>query len=183
MNLIRKFTNWTLVSSLIRAIYWTSCYIKDWRLVEESLHGDGFRSLLKHYLKMDSRIDWLGRVYGVVNPAINEKGDFDYNGMVFELNGVNTNNQTWVENWLYKQMILVNNIFDVQKTGFFDIIDANVKHVGPENLSSISAGNALSTTKTKRYKSRCIPTRRKFPSIKTANWLKQSKVSTFLRLI
>ena len=136
MNLIRKFTNWTLVSSLIRAIYWTFCYIKDWRLVEESLHGDGFRSLLKHYLKMDSRIDWLGRVYGVVNPAINEKGDFDYNGMVFELNGVNTNNQTWVENWLYKQMILVNNIFDVQKTGFFDIIDANVKHVGPENADN-----------------------------------------------
>lgn len=136
MKLIRKFTNWTLVSSLIRAIYWTFCYIKDWRLVEESLHGDGFRSLLKHYLKMDSRIDWLGRVYGVVNPAINEKGEFDYNGMVFELNGVNTNNQTWVENWLYKQMILVNNIFDVQKTGFFDIIDANVKHIGPENADN-----------------------------------------------
>lgn len=136
MKLIRKFTNWTLISSLIRAIYWTFCYIKDWRLVEESLHGDGFRSLLKHYLKMDSRIDWLGRVYGVVNPAINEKGEFDYNGMVFELNGVNTNNQTWVENWLYKQMILVNNIFDVQKTGFFDIIDANVKHVGPENADN-----------------------------------------------
>ena len=136
MKLIRKFTNWTLVSSLIRAIYWTFCYIKDWRLVEESLHGDGFRSLLKHYLKMDSRIDWLGRVYGVVNPAINEKSEFDYNGMVFELNGVNTNNKTWVENWLYKQMILVNNIFDVQKTGFFDIIDANVKHVGPENADN-----------------------------------------------
>ena len=136
MKLIRKFTNWTLVSSLIRAIYWTFCYIKDWRLVEESLHGDGFRSLLKHYLKMDSRIDWIGRVYGVVNPAINEKGEFDYNGMVFELNGVNTNNKTWVENWLYKQMILVNNIFDVQKTGFFDIIDANVKHVGPENADN-----------------------------------------------
>ena len=85
---------------------------------------------------MDSRIDWLGRVYGVVNPAINEKGEFDYNGMVFELNGVNTNNQTWVENWLYKQMILINNIFDVQKTGFFDIIDANVKHVGPENADN-----------------------------------------------
>ena len=136
MKLIRKFTNWTLVSSLIRAIYWTFCYIKDWRLVEESLHGDGFRSLLKHYLKMDSRIDWIGRVYGVVNPAINEKGEFDYNGMVFELNGVNTNNKTWVENWLYKQMILVNNIFDVQKTGFFDIIDANVKHVGPENADT-----------------------------------------------
>ena len=136
MKLISKLTSWMLLSALIRAFYWTYCYIKDWKLVEPSLHGDGFKSLLKHYLKMDSRIDWLGRVYGVVNPAINEKGEFDFNGMVFELDGVNTNNQTWVENWLYKQMILVNNIFDVQKTGFFDIIDAEVRHVGPENADN-----------------------------------------------
>lgn len=136
MKIIRKLTNWMLTSAVIRAVYWTCCYIKDWSTVNESLHGNAFRSLLKNYLKMDSRIDWLGRVYGVVNPAINEKGEFDYNGMVFELDGINTNTETWVENWLYKQMILVNNVFDVQKTGFFDIIDAQVKHVGPENADN-----------------------------------------------
>lgn len=136
MKIIRKLTNWTLISAVIRAVYWTCCYIKDWSSANEALHGNAFRSLLKNYLKMDSRIDWLGRVYGVVNPAINEKGEFDYNGMVFELDGINTNTETWVENWLYKQMILVNNVFDVQKTGFFDIIDAQVKHVGPENADN-----------------------------------------------
>lgn len=136
MKLLYKFTSWSLTSSIIRTVYWLICYIKDWHIVEESLHGDAFRSLLKHYLKMDSRIDWLGRVYGVVNPAINEKGEFDYNGMVFEVNGVHTNNETWVENWLYKQMILVNNVFDVQRSGFFDIIDVSVKHVGPENADN-----------------------------------------------
>ena len=136
MKMIRKLTNWMLTSAVIRAVYWTCCYIKDWSSVNEALHGNAFHSLLKNYLKMDSRIDWLGRVYGVVNPAINEKGEFDYNGMVFELDGINTNTETWVENWLYKQMILVNNVFDVQKTGFFDIIDAQVKHVGPENADN-----------------------------------------------
>lgn len=135
-KIFKKITRWTLTSVLIRAIYWTYCYIKDWQYVEESLHGEGFKSILKHYLKMDARIDWLGRVYGVVNPAINDKGEFDYNGMVFEIDGVNTNNFAWVENWLYKQMILVSNLYDVQKTGFFDIIDVQIKHVGPANADN-----------------------------------------------
>lgn len=135
-KLFNKFTKWTLTSAVIRAVYWSICYIKDWKSVEEALHGDAFRSLLKSYLNMDPRIDWLGRVYGVVNPAINSKGEFDYNGMVFELDGVNTNNETWVENWLYKQMILVNNVFNVQSTGFFDLISADIKHVGPENADN-----------------------------------------------
>ena len=136
MKILYKLTSWTLTASIVRMICWLVYYMKDWRAVEEPLHGPAFRSLLKHYLKMDSRIDWLGRVYGVVNPAINEKGEFDYNGMVFEIDGIHTNNQTWVENWLYKQMILVNNVFDVQRSGFFDIIDADIKHVGPENADN-----------------------------------------------
>ena len=136
MKILYKLTKWTLVASLIRAVYWTIQYINDWRYAEQSLHGDGFRSILKRFLRMDARIDWLGRVYGVVNPSINEKGEFDFNGMVFELDGVNTNNQSWVENWLYKQMILVNNVFDVDKTGFFDIIDVSITHVGPDNADN-----------------------------------------------
>lgn len=135
-KLLYKLTAWMLTNALIRAIFWTYCYIKDWRAVEESLHGDAFRVLLKKYLKMDRRIDWLGRVYGVVNPSINEHGEFDYNGMVFELDGVNTSTNTWVENWLYKQMILVSNVFDINKTGFFDIISADIRHVGPENADN-----------------------------------------------
>ena len=136
MKIINKLTRWTLTSAIIRAIYWSIQFIIDWRYVEQSLHGDGFRTILKRFLKMDARIDWLGRVYGVVNPAINDNGEFDYNGMVFELNGVNTTNQSWVENWLYKQMLLVNNVFDVEKSGFFDIIDVSINHVGPYNADN-----------------------------------------------
>lgn len=132
-KLLYKITSWTLTSAVCRALFWAYCYIKDWQTVEESLHGKAFQTILKKYLKMDARVDWLGRVYGVVNPAIDESGKFDYNSMIFEIDGPRTNNQEWVEQWLYKQMMLVNNVFNVQRTGFFDIIDATVTHVGPEN--------------------------------------------------
>lgn len=135
-KLFKKLTSWTLTAAIVNAIRWTVYYIKDWNEVEESFHGRAFFMLLKKYLRMDPRIDWLGRVYGVVNPAITEDGTFDYNGMVFEMDGINTNNNTWVENWLYKQMILVTNVFDMQKSGMFDIIDVKVTHVGPENADN-----------------------------------------------
>lgn len=133
---MKKLYTWTLIASIIRAIYWTVEYIQDYRDVSESLHGEAFRRVLKSYLKMNAKTDWLGRVYGVVNPAINEKGQLDFNSMVFEIDGVNTNNNTWVENWLYKQMLLVENVFGLESTGFFETISAETRHVGPENADN-----------------------------------------------
>ena len=133
---MKKLFSWTWTYTIIQAIWWTWEYISDYRQVAESLHGDAFRRILKSYLKMNAKIDWLGRVYGVVNPAINENGQLDFNSMVFEIDGVNTNNNTWVENWLYKQMITVENVFGLEQSGFFDMISAETRHVGPENADN-----------------------------------------------
>lgn len=134
--IMKKLYTWTLIASIVRAIYWTIEYIQDYAHVSEALHGDAFKRILKTYLKMNAKVDWLGRVYGVVNPAINEKGQVDFNNMVFELDGVNTNNDTWVENWLYKQMLLVENVFGLESTGFFEAITAETRHVGPDNADN-----------------------------------------------
>lgn len=131
-----KFFKISLLYALYSAIKWTWEYIQDRKLVLESLHSDAFKRILKSYLKMNAKIDWLGRVYGIVNPAINEKGEVDFNSMVFEIDGINTNNNTWVENWLYKQMILVENVFNLEKTGFFDMISVDIHHVGPKNADN-----------------------------------------------
>ena len=133
---MKKLFSWTWTYAIIQAIWWTWEYISDYRQVAESLHGDAFRRILKSYLKMNAKIDWLGRVYGIVNPAINENGQLDFNSMVFEIDGVNTNNNTWVENWLYKQMITVENVFGLEQSGFFDMISAETRHVGPENADN-----------------------------------------------
>ena len=130
-----KVLNWTLTSAFIRAIYWTVEYIQSRNIVAKSLYGDAFKRILKSYLKMDAKIDWLGRVWGVVNPSINN-GKIDFNSMVIEMDGFNTNNNTWVENWLYKQMILVENVFGLENTGFFDYITVDTSHVGPSNFDN-----------------------------------------------
>ena len=131
-----KVFKWTLVWALCSAIHWTIEYLQDKKVVGASLHSDAFRRILESYLKMHPKTDWLGRVYGVVNPAITLDGKVDFNNMVFEIDGVNTNNNTWVENWLYKQMITVENVFGLEKTGFFDLISAETRHVGPANADN-----------------------------------------------
>lgn len=99
--------------------------------VYDSLHGRAFHTMLKSYLRMTAKKDWLGRLYGIVNPSIGEDGEVDFNNVIFEADGINTNTRPYVENWFYKQMILISNVFSMDKTGFFDLIDAEISHVGP----------------------------------------------------
>lgn len=130
---MKKLLNWTLISAIIYAVQWTIEYIQDYNAVNEALHGSAFKRILKSYLNMNAKVDWLGRVYGIVNPVINSNGKLDFSSMILEIDGINTNNNTWVENWLYKQMILVENVFGLETTGFFDTISVSANHVGPEN--------------------------------------------------
>ena len=133
---MKKLYSWTLIYAFISAVHWTYEYILDWKNSHEFLHGDAFRLILKKYLRMNAKVDWLGRVYGIVNPNFDERGNIDFNNMVFEIDGINTNNNTWVENWLYKQMILVSNVFNLERTGLFDIVTSETRHVGPRDADN-----------------------------------------------
>lgn len=131
-KILKKLVSWTLIYNICSFVEWTFYYIKDaFGTVGETLHGNGFYRILKTYLHMNPKKDWLGRVYGVINPNLDENGNFDFNNVIFEMDGVNTNTRSYVENWLYKQMILVNNVFNMDKTNFFEYINMELEHVGP----------------------------------------------------
>lgn len=64
------------------------------------------------------RIDWVGRMYTVINPnIINEQ--FDVNTQIFEYNDSGFTNTAYVEKWimtkfnLVKDFIMANNLFDL----------------------------------------------------------------------
>ena len=109
-------------------------YRKDIRLIGDTLYSDAFKLVLKRYLKTDVRKDWLGRLYGVVNPTINENGQFDINSMIIEIDGENTNNNEYVKHWVYKQMRLISDLFKIEK--LYDYINIDFSHVGPDNLDN-----------------------------------------------
>lgn len=64
------------------------------------------------------RIDWIGRVYAVLNPNIRD-GKWDPESQVFEMTDDGLNNDAYVEKWIMdrlnvaKGFIRVNNLFDL----------------------------------------------------------------------
>lgn len=132
MKFFKKLFTHTLIYKIYDLFYWLKTYITDYGYVAESLHSEGFHLILKRYLNADFRSDWLGREYGVVNPSLDTEGKFNFSNQIFEIDGKETNSNEFVKVWLYKQMSLVSDVYQLEHTGFFDLICADIKHVGPK---------------------------------------------------
>lgn len=126
---------WSYQHSLLgRTINMVSDYIyfkRDKKIVSDTLYGDAFKVVIRKYLKTTLKKDWIGRLYGVVNPNLDENGKYDFNSVIIEIDGDNTNNNEYVKNWVYRQMQLIASLFKIEK--LYDYIDIDFKHVGPEN--------------------------------------------------
>lgn len=134
MNIFRKLFEQTLIYKLSQSIYYTYRYIKDYHYVSDTFYSDAFKTVLKRYLNIDVDVDWLGRLYGVINPLIDINGKININNMVIVLDGENTNNNDQVQYWAHKQLMLVAELFKIEK--LYDYIDLEFKHVGPENADN-----------------------------------------------
>lgn len=108
-------------------------YDKSKKYIGETFYSDGFHEVIRKYLKVDLREDWIGRLYGVVNPNI-VNGKFDVSTMVIEIDGDNTNTNNHVKQWVYKQLQLIATLFKIEK--LYDYISLEFKHVGPEEMDN-----------------------------------------------
>ena len=104
-------------------------YIHDYTYISDTLYSEEFKIVLRRYLNVDVSRDWIGRLYGIINPNIDINGQFNVNTMIIEIDGDNTNNNEQVKNWCYKQLALAFQLFNIHNLG--DYIDLTFKHVGP----------------------------------------------------
>lgn len=106
-------------------------YVKDYLYISDTLYSDEFKLVLKRYLNLNIKKDWLGRLYGVLNPNLDINGKFDINNMIIEIDGDNTNNNEYIKHWTYKQLNLIGSLFKIEK--LYDYISLSFEHVGPSN--------------------------------------------------
>lgn len=109
-------------------------YITDMSYISETLYSKEFNTVLKRYLHTEFNKDWIGRLYGVVNPSIDINGKLDISGTIIEIDGASTNNIEYLKNWIFTQMQLISNLFKVSK--LYDYIGVDIKHVGPINADN-----------------------------------------------
>ena len=136
MKLISRIFQLTLLYKIISLFKWIYQYIKDYGYVADTLYSHEFNLVLKKYLNVEFSTDWLGRLYGVINPSIDVNGKLDFTNMIIELNDDLTNNNTYVKHWVYRQLSMVSALYKLENSGFFDIIGVEFRHVGPQNADN-----------------------------------------------
>lgn len=104
-------------------------YKKDKKAIKSIFYGQEFKIILKQYLNLDVRKDWVGRLYGVINPNINKEGFIDVTNSIIEIDDENTNSNTYAQVWVYKQLELIRNLFNIHR--LYDYINVDIEHVGP----------------------------------------------------
>lgn len=123
----------TLTYKTINMFLCLFSYIKSILYIKDTFYSDKFAYVLSQYLKVNFRKDWIGRLYAVVNPAIDINGNIDFSSQIIEFTESGMSTDNYVKSWVLKQMSLIKSVFNLNQSGFFDYISAEFRHVGPEN--------------------------------------------------
>ena len=132
--ILRKIGSNTLTWRLVMLVQSIYRYITDMSYISDTLYSKEFLTVLKRYLRISVKKDWIGRLYGVINPYIDIDGKIDFNNTIIEIDGDNTNSNEYVKNWVYRQFNLIDNLFKINK--LYDYINVDIKHVGPLNADN-----------------------------------------------
>ena len=136
MKLLKKLFSYTLLYKIYLNFILIKEYIDDYDYVSESLYSEAFSIILEKYLNLKVKKDWIGRIYGVINPNLDINGNVNFANTIIEIDDNNTNSNEYVKNWIYKQMNMVKYVFKLDESGFFDYIGCNIEHVGPKEYDN-----------------------------------------------
>ena len=134
MKFIANLFYKTFTGRLFKTIASIYHYIKDYSYISDTFYSDAFKMILKEYLDVNIKKDWIGRLYGVINPNINKEGQFDITKTIIEIDGDNTNNNEYVKHWTYKQLTIIGELFKIEN--LYHYIDLEFRHVGPKEADN-----------------------------------------------
>jgi len=135
MKVFMYFFRKTLLYRIFDTLLAGYQYIQAKETIGEFIHSQEFKDVLKKYLRIDFDEDWIGRIYGVINPLLDIDNKVNMNSVIVELDGDNTNNRIQVQTWLSKQLSLIYELFKLQRINLdnlFQEISIDCKHVGPK---------------------------------------------------
>lgn len=132
--LMKKIATSTLSWNIVLLIQSIHRYVTDLSYISDTLYSKEFNTVLSRYLHINMKKDWIGRLYGVINPYIDIDGKIDFNNTIIEIDGDNTNSNEYVKNWIYRQFNLISNLFKIQK--LYDYINVDIQQVGPVNADN-----------------------------------------------
>lgn len=131
-----KLKKFSFIYSIYNLINSLITYIKDKNTVKKVFYSDDFKLILNTYLNTNFKNDWIGRIYGVINPNININGKIDFSNTIIELNDEYSNDDVYVNNWIYRQLNLMNNALKIKDSSFFDYVGMSIEKIEPMNQNN-----------------------------------------------
>lgn len=92
--------------------------IKYTKIIKKVYEEDNILNKLSQLFGTEFRMDWVGRIYTVINPNIVDN-KFDVNTQIFEYGENGLSNEIYVERYimfklnLIKDFVIANNLFDI----------------------------------------------------------------------
>lgn len=92
--------------------------IKYTSILNKVYKNENFIQNLSKHFNVEFKKDWIGRIYAIFNPNIQD-GIFDPNRQIYEYNNEGLSRQAYIESYiigqlsLIKQFIKANNLFDL----------------------------------------------------------------------
>ena len=99
--------------------------IKYTKIIKKVYENERLLEGLSKIFKANFKIDWIGRAYAVLNPNLDENGQYSPNTQIFEYGERGLNNERMVEQWIMERMNIVSEF--IQTNNLFEILTYSIK--------------------------------------------------------
>lgn len=100
--------------------------LKYQRILKKIYKDENILDNLSGLFDSQFKIDWLGRVYVVLNPNIH-KGKYDSQSQIFEYGDIGLSNTAYVEKWVMERLNIAANF--IQANNLFDILTYKIEKI------------------------------------------------------
>lgn len=104
---------------IIHFIYRLITHLRLWSILKKVYKTENIIPNLSSMFKSNFKMDWIGRIYTILNPNLNDMGEFDTNTQIYEYGEEGLKNDMYVEKWIMNklniasQFITNNNLFEL----------------------------------------------------------------------
>jgi len=99
--------------------------IKYTKLIKKAYRDEHLLEGLSKIFKSDFKFDWIGRVYAVLNPNLDENGRYSPNTQIFEYGENGLNNNQMIEQWVMERMSVVSDF--IRTNNLFELLTYSIK--------------------------------------------------------
>ena len=99
--------------------------IKYTKIIKRVFKEERLLEGLSQIFKTNFKVDWIGRVYAILNPNLDENGKYSPNVQIFEYGQNGLNNEKMVEQWVMERLTVISDF--IQTNNLFELLSYSIK--------------------------------------------------------